>query len=283
MVDSGNTTAAISLACATRLGLSWGATAPRKIATASRKKASLIVRGEIRNLCLRLEERKEPLLLQNAWIIDKLNSDVNLGVKFLQQHNVILDWTNHKGNRPVLRLPGEQNETMGTMAAAGNETTRPTEAPDVPVSKLAEVLTNPRYQKRKPVDQGGPSPKRGLGRTIPPAKLQMPESSEAGPRKGQRAHQQLADVLAKGGDLYVPGSGASELLVHCGNQDALVETVLLNITEDAMTVGTKRSGGQSMPLCRQAGMHMPGARWQATATAATMSTPGRIDRRILRT
>ena len=38
MVDSGNTTAAtaaISLACATRLGLSWGATAPRKIATAS--------------------------------------------------------------------------------------------------------------------------------------------------------------------------------------------------------------------------------------------------------
>ena len=156
MVDSGNTTAAISLACATRLGLSWGATAPRKIATASRKKASLIVRGEIRNLCLRLEERKEPLLLQNAWIIDKLNSDVNLGVKFLQQHNVILDWTSHKGNRPVLRLPGEENETMGTMAAAGGETTGPTEALDVPVSKLAEVLTNLRYQKRKPVDQGGP-------------------------------------------------------------------------------------------------------------------------------
>ena len=53
--------------------------------------------------------------------------------------------------------------------------------------------------------------------------------------------------------------------LYCGNQDAdkdaLVETVLLNITEDAMTVGTKRSGGQSMPLCRQAGMHMPGARW----------------------
>ena len=79
---------------------------------------------------------------------------------------MILDWTSHKGNRPVLRLPGEENETMGTMAAAGGETTGPTEAPDVPVSKLAEVLTNPRYQKRKPVDHllnvdwGGPFPQR---------------------------------------------------------------------------------------------------------------------------
>ena len=99
--------------------------------------------------------------------------------------------------------PGEENETMGTMAAAGGETTGPTEASDVPVSKLAEVLTNPRYQKRKPVDQGGPSPKRGLGRTISPAKLQMPESSEAGPRQGWRAHQQLADVPAKGGGIPI--------------------------------------------------------------------------------
>ena len=96
MVDSGNTTAAtaaISLACATRLGLSWGATAPRKITTASKEETSLIVRGEIRNLCLRLEGGKEPLILQNAWIVDPLKGDVNLGIRFLEQHNVVLDWT----------------------------------------------------------------------------------------------------------------------------------------------------------------------------------------------
>ena len=42
MVDSGNTTAAtvaISLACATRLGLEWEKTAPRQIATASNREA----------------------------------------------------------------------------------------------------------------------------------------------------------------------------------------------------------------------------------------------------
>ena len=50
MVDSGNTTAAtaaISLACATRLGLSWVATAPRKITTASKEEDSL---GDISTL-----------------------------------------------------------------------------------------------------------------------------------------------------------------------------------------------------------------------------------------
>ena len=72
MVDSGNTTAAISLACATRLGLSWEATAPRRIATASKEEAGMTVRGEIKNLCLRLEGGKEPLILQNAWIVDTL-------------------------------------------------------------------------------------------------------------------------------------------------------------------------------------------------------------------
>jgi hypothetical protein len=172
MVDSGNittATAAISLACATRLGLCWGATAPRRISTASRKKASLIVRGEIRNLCLRLEGRKEPLLLQNAWIIDKLSSDVNLGVRFLQQHNVILDWTRHKGNRPVLRLPGEDN---GTMAAAGGETAGPTEALDVPVSELAEVLTDLRYHRSDESEgQEGPFPKRLTGKDHFPSEV----------------------------------------------------------------------------------------------------------------
>ena len=96
LVDSGNTTAAtaaISLACATRLGLSWEATAPRKIATASTEGAGLTVRGEIQNLCLRLEGGAEPLILQNAWIVDPLGGDINLGIRFLEQHNVVLDWT----------------------------------------------------------------------------------------------------------------------------------------------------------------------------------------------
>ena len=39
MVDSGNTTATISLACATRLGLECEKTAPRQIATASTREA----------------------------------------------------------------------------------------------------------------------------------------------------------------------------------------------------------------------------------------------------
>ena len=66
--------------------------------------------------------------------------------------------------------------------------------------------------------------------------------------------------------------------LYCGNQDAdkeaLVETGLLNTTEDAITVINKLLGGQSMPLCCQTGVHLPGARWPAIATATTMSTPG---------
>jgi hypothetical protein len=69
MIDSGNTTAAtaaISMTCTNRIGLKWGATAPRMISTASKEEACMIVRGEITNLCLKLEGGKEPLVLKNA-------------------------------------------------------------------------------------------------------------------------------------------------------------------------------------------------------------------------
>ena len=109
-----------------------------------------------------------------------------------------------------------------------------------------------------------------------------------GPRQGRRVHLRLADVPAEADGLYVPGGGTCELLVVEGlycvkqnpDQEALVEIVLLNTTEDAITVNAKRLKGQSMSLCRRARMHMPGARLPATATAATVSAPGRIDRML---
>ena len=79
----------------------------------------------------------------------------SLGVRFLQQHNVVLDWTRHKENRPVLRLPGEDNGTICTMATAGGETAGPTEAPDVPVLELAEVLTDLKYHRSGGVSRMG--------------------------------------------------------------------------------------------------------------------------------
>jgi hypothetical protein len=78
----------------------------------------LTVRGEIQNLCLRLEGGKEPLILQNAWIVEPLGGDVNLGVKFLQQHNGVLEWARQEDNRPVMKLPGKGNEIICTMATA---------------------------------------------------------------------------------------------------------------------------------------------------------------------
>ena len=105
LVDSGNTTAAtaaISLTCANRLGLKWTKMTPRQISTASTKGAGLTVRGEINNLHLKLEGGAKPLVLKNAWVVDPLGGDVNLGIKFLQQHQVVLDWTKCKDNRPVM-------------------------------------------------------------------------------------------------------------------------------------------------------------------------------------
>ena len=262
MVDSGNTTAAtaaISLACATRLGLSWEATAPRKIATASTEGAGLTVRGEIQNLCLRLEGGAEPLILQNAWIVDPLGGDVNLGIRFLEQHNVVLDWTRQRENRPVMKLPGHGNEIICTMATPAGEPAEPTGDLDVPVLEMAEVITD--------------------------LKLKIPKNFVVGPCQGRRVQLRLEDVPAEADGLYVPGGGTCELLVveglYCVKQnpskEALVEIMLLNTTEDAITVDTKRLEGQAISLCRRAGMHMPRARLPATTTAATVSAPGKID------
>ena len=179
MVDSGNTPATISLACAARLGLECEKTAPRQIATASTREAGLTVRGEIQNLCLKLEGGKEPLILQNAWIVEPLGGDVNLGVKFLQQHNVVLDWTRQKEKRPVLKLPGEGNEIICTMATTTKEPTGLTEGLDVPVLEMAEVLTD--------------------------LKLKIPKDFVVGPRQGRRVHLRLEDVPDEAAGLYVPG------------------------------------------------------------------------------
>jgi hypothetical protein len=149
MVDSGNTTAAtaaISLACATRLGLEWESTAPRQLATASTREAGLTVRGEIRILCLKLEGGKEPLVLQNAWIVEPLGGDVNLGVKFLQQHSVVLDWTRQGENRPVMKLPGKGNEIICTMATANEEPMELPEDMGVQILEMGEVLTDLRLK-----------------------------------------------------------------------------------------------------------------------------------------
>jgi hypothetical protein len=84
----------------------------------------------------------------------------------------------------------------------------------------------------------------------------------------------------------VPGGGTCELLVveglYCVKQnpdkEALVEIVLLNTIEEAINVNTERLAGQSISLCCRAGMNMPGAKLPVSATAATVSAPGKIEK-----
>ena len=256
LVDSGNTTAAtaaISLTCANRLGLTWTEITPRKISTASTKDAGLTVRGEINNLHLKLEGGAKPLVLKNAWVVDPLGGDVNLGIKFLEQHQVALDWTRCKNNRPVMRLQSSGQEVICTMESVPED--EQPEDTGIPILEMAEVLTD--------------------------LQMKLPKPIMVGPCQGRRVHLRLKDVPPDANSLYVPGGGTCDLLVVEGlycvkpdlNQEALVEVMLLNTTENTIEVDTNKLANQTMSLCRRVGMHMPGAKLPLTNTEATLSTP----------
>ena len=256
LVDSGNTTAAtaaISLTCANRLGLTWTEIAPRKISTASTEGAGLTVRGEINNLHLQLEGGAKPLVLKNTWVVDPLGGDVNLGIKFLEQHRVALDWTRCKDNRPVMRLQDSGQEVICTMESVPED--EQPEDTGIPILEMAEVLTD--------------------------LHMKLPKPIVVGPCQGRRVHLRLKDVPPDANGLYVPGGGTCELLVVEGlycvkpdhNQEALVEVMLLNTTENTIEVDTNKLAHQSMSLCRRAEMHMPGAKLPVTNTEATLSIP----------